>query len=661
MIGYKRVTALQTHMYLDEFTTDDIAGQSFVPTPIPDGSGFVGFLDYNTQNMVISKEYVGACLNSNMIANTAYTLQVNVGFGIGTAMILPGFEAHHSPSPLELCLYGNPTCNQLPWTGQGCPTNYNGSQWIELLCVEVTGTAEWVLADLSFTPNQDINAVALGPNCGTAYGGQNINGTDLIPYYFLDNLILNTTEAFAAEPIEVSVDCFENTILSVANDEQVPLQWYENGVALIGETGDNLILPYDATGTYQAVFENDGSSCSLYEISLAPDNLPNYDITGDFTICKGGTTTITASGDFDNIYWDGVQGNNSQSFSEAGTYTLSLEYPNDCKVDTIFTIVEEVITIDIAGNLNICNGEETTLTVNGDFNAVYWDGVLGTTSATFNTGGTHTISVENALGCQTDTLITINEGAIAIDIAGDLEICTGEETMITVTGDFDEIYWDGLLGTPTQSFNTAGTHNILVNNAAGCETDTIITIKEYPEVSFSLSTENTINLLEGESQEVAVIVATPTDSYTVSWSPASDDLSCLDCEQQTITPTESGIYTVTVLDVTSNCSSSQMVSINLNSPNVFINVPTAFSPNNDGVNDKLALISNSPEGEFTELSFLIYNRWGKKVFETNNLHDAWDGAFKDGAAPISVYVYSLSYTNKKGQSITKKGNLTLIR
>lgn len=88
-------------------------------------------------------------------------------------------------------------------------------------------------------------------------------------------------------------------------------------------------------------------------------------------------------------------------------------------------------------------------------------------------------------------------------------------------------------------------------------------------------------------------------------------------------------------------------------------LPTAFSPNNDGANDKFRAISHCPVKRY---GLHIYNRWGEVVFETTDTDEGWDGTFRDNAQPLGVYVYYAEYFNYCAQEMKKViGNVTLIR
>lgn len=88
-----------------------------------------------------------------------------------------------------------------------------------------------------------------------------------------------------------------------------------------------------------------------------------------------------------------------------------------------------------------------------------------------------------------------------------------------------------------------------------------------------------------------------------------------------------------------------------------VDVPNAFTPlTNDG--NSLVLVRGFG---IAKMQFIIWNRWGQKVFETNNRFQGWDGKVKGVVQPMDVYAYTLSVEFSDGQKTTKKGDITLIR
>jgi gliding motility-associated-like protein len=94
-------------------------------------------------------------------------------------------------------------------------------------------------------------------------------------------------------------------------------------------------------------------------------------------------------------------------------------------------------------------------------------------------------------------------------------------------------------------------------------------------------------------------------------------------------------------------------------PSCFIAVPTAFTPNGDGLNDFLAPM-NAIRAE--NLEFRIYNRWGQLLYASTNWKQGWDGTFKGQLQPTATYVWMLRYTHREtGKKLEQKGTAVLIR
>ena len=88
-----------------------------------------------------------------------------------------------------------------------------------------------------------------------------------------------------------------------------------------------------------------------------------------------------------------------------------------------------------------------------------------------------------------------------------------------------------------------------------------------------------------------------------------------------------------------------------------VDVPNAFTPQSGDINSKVFVRGFG----ITRLRFIIWNRWGQKVFETNDKNIGWDGKFKGAIQPMDVYAYTLDAEFFDGTKTTKKGDITLIR
>jgi gliding motility-associated-like protein len=92
-----------------------------------------------------------------------------------------------------------------------------------------------------------------------------------------------------------------------------------------------------------------------------------------------------------------------------------------------------------------------------------------------------------------------------------------------------------------------------------------------------------------------------------------------------------------------------------NNPGLFI--PTAFSPNNDGQND----VYNLHGLDGLNFEFIVFNRWGQIVFETNSSSASWDGKTDGKMNESGVYAYLLRVNHTDGTTEQQTGNITLMR
>ena len=180
----------------------------------------------------------------------------------------------------------------------------------------------------------------------------------------------------------------------------------------------------------------------------------------------------------------------------------------------------------------------------------------------------------------------------------------------------------------------------------------ILNLYQYPD---QIKTENT-TIFKGES---ITLESGPSCASVVTWTPAST-LDNANSESPLATPEESTTYHVSFNNGT--CTSTDTVRIfvadkdKLDCDNLLF--PKAFTPNNDGLNDRYG-ISNIFLIESIEY-FEIYDRWGAKVWETKEAADQWDGTIKGQPLNSGMYLYKIKYTCGQEEKLNID-NFTLIR
>jgi len=196
------------------------------------------------------------------------------------------------------------------------------------------------------------------------------------------------------------------------------------------------------------------------------------------------------------------------------------------------------------------------------------------------------------------------------------------------------------------------TYTVVINDATGfCQVEKTVTIIVSPSATVTPVLDT---ILQGQS---VPILATYDPSYTYTWSPP-DWLDNAGIHNPVSTPNEDVSYVLTVTD-SNGCVVERTVVIVVltlcEEPFVFI--PTGFTPNGDGKNDQFRVIGNN----LSEVLLVVYNRWGEKIFESNDPAVGWDGTYKGKLQPPDAYGFYVEVTCFGGLRFAKKGNVTLVR
>jgi gliding motility-associated-like protein len=135
----------------------------------------------------------------------------------------------------------------------------------------------------------------------------------------------------------------------------------------------------------------------------------------------------------------------------------------------------------------------------------------------------------------------------------------------------------------------------------------------------------------------------------------SGDSSCLASH----TYSDTGIYTVTLY--TSNpggCADTFSLTVEVR-PNYSLYLPSAFSPNNDQINDRFEVFAEGVQ----KFNMQVYNRFGQLVYKSDSTQESWNGKWlNDGEeCPVSVYVYEAEVTDYNRKKHNLRGRITLIR
>jgi gliding motility-associated-like protein len=199
----------------------------------------------------------------------------------------------------------------------------------------------------------------------------------------------------------------------------------------------------------------------------------------------------------------------------------------------------------------------------------------------------------------------------------------------------------------------AGDYAVTVSDANNCTASSDFTVGINYNLQVSISGQNTV--VNGQPVQLDA-EANVDHSNVYSWTPSAY-LTCGTCNVTEAQPAETSLFTVSVTDM-NGCTAMDTITIDVDS-RTSIFIPNAFSPNNDGNNDLFHVYGELSGVRYFEL--VVFDRWGEKVYETNDYASGWDGQFRGQPAPVGTYVYVATVTFADGTEKNYKGSVNLFR
>ncbi|MFT5645958.1 MAG: gliding motility-associated-like protein, partial [Aureispira sp.] len=319
-----------------------------------------------------------------------------------------------------------------------------------------------------------------------------------------------------------------------------------------------------------------------------------------------------------------------------------------------------------------------TLTANSNQNVQYlwsntinFNNILGQNPSlqtnVVNNQHVYYVQIEDTLGCIKIDSVLVGYYPVEIVLDSGVLICTTAPVQLVATNlnisDSLSYQWtstgtivsgqgtDSILVAPTVTTN----YSVVAQNQYGClsTAQTLVNVSSSNPGLFIQADQDTVY-----SGGAAQLLATQQAGYVYTWN-RDPTLSEDSIYNPIATPEETTTYYLMITDAL-GCTTADSIIIYVNlpicdEPNVF--VPNAFSPDGDGYNDVIYV-----EGAvITAINFIIYNRWGEQVFQSNDKNIGWDGTFKGKDCSSDVYGYYMQCKCLDGNELIKKGNITLLR
>jgi gliding motility-associated-like protein len=277
----------------------------------------------------------------------------------------------------------------------------------------------------------------------------------------------------------------------------------------------------------------------------------------------------------------------------------------------------------------------------------------------------YVIVTDTVSGCSDTAYINIaaDVTTISVNAGNDVTICPGQGTMLNATG-ASNYTW-----TPATALSSTTIPNPIANPVT-TTTYTVVGTSQCAsgsssdEVTVNVPTASPLNATAGPDQEVCInspflLYVTSTGGYgsnSYSWTQISgavgDSIMNANSANATVTPTvtTTNVYQVVVTD---NCGYSYTDTIIVDVlQDCDLNIPNVFTPNGDGINDNFLITANG----LKSYSITIYNRWGKKVFESADITNSWNGEnVNDG-----TFFFVITAESINGKMFNESGHVQRI-
>ena len=423
-----------------------------------------------------------------------------------------------------------------------------------------------------------------------------------------------------------------------------------------------------------AGFSIDSPTCVTQAITLRDASIPNANqlVKWDWNFGNGTTAVRTTALPF------------AQTYASTGNYTVTLQVTTDSGcvsnaatkafiVNPLPVVEFDLPTVCLPVGLARFTDKSTIADGSAAQFAYLWNFGVGTATSTlknptfnYTAAGSYAVAlrVTSKNGCVTTTtkqLTDVNPQPLANFESNPGSVCLGDvinftdrsnplsQTIVTYRWAFGDNA-TSTLQNPNHRYSATGTYQVSMNYTTnkGCTSDTVVKsviVHPYPVVNAGAD----FVVLEG-GQKPLLATVSGGSNYQYQWLPVSflNDPAVL---QPVTTPKNDVTYTLTVTSL-GGCTSSDDVFVKLL---LKPEIPNAFSPNGDGINDTWTIkYLDSYPGATVQL----FDRYGRQVLNSVGYNRAWDGKQNGVVVPIGVYYYIVDPKNGRSP-IT--GSVTVLK
>lgn len=363
---------------------------------------------------------------------------------------------------------------------------------------------------------------------------------------------------------------------------------------------------------------------------------PTVNFGNDTLLCNGETLDLIAANSYSSYTWQDNSINSNFTVSLPGTYWVEVNSGCGTATDTIEVSYGPLPEVYLGADTTICNGELVTLNAT-TANATYlWQDNSTSATLTVSEQGIYWVTATAGCGSTTDSIVVSVNPLPTVNLGPNTALCQEDSLLLNASTTNASYVWQDNSTQATFMVKQPGLYWVEVSNECGVTQDSIV---------IGLEPAPVLNLGEDVSlcKEETLLLDVTTANASYQWQNGSPNATFL--------VSEAGIYWVTV---TTTCSASDTLVVDEIFCEVKLEIPNVIAPNGDALND--FLMPRVSQG-IVSMTTQIYNRWGQKVFTTNNPLIEW----KAEHVSAGVYYWIIRYSTINGTEDTLHGYLTVLK